>query len=204
MKKAKRPDLILASSSPRRRTILKQLNLEFQAVSVEADETVDRKLKPERLAIEIARKKALSAVTKIKADAVVITSDTIVTLTDGTILGKPSNEGEAKDMLSTLQGNTHIVITAVALLIAKDKRIFTAYDKSAVTFLPMTDEEIDWYISTGEPMDKAGAYGLQGKGMLFVSTIEGSAANVIGLPIHLLYQLAAKAGIDLKDYIKKD
>ena len=194
-------ELVLASSSPRRREIFKLIGMEFSCVNVHVDETIAPSANPETAALEIAKKKAQAAY-EIKKDAVIVAADTIVILSDGTVLGKPQDSGNAAEMLRKMQGARHTVITAVALLNGADGKIIAAYDKADVMFLPMNSSEIDWYISTGEPMDKAGAYGLQEKGMLFVQKIEGSPSAVIGLPVHLLFQLFKKAGLDIFQYIK--
>jgi len=194
--------LILASSSPRRREILKQIGLDYEPLDISVDETMDPGVSPEKLALDIAKRKALAASTS-SGDTAIIAADTIVVLEDGTVLGKPQNGLEAVRMLQRLQGVKHTVITAIALLNGSDGKLVAAYDKADVTFLPMNDEEIEWYVSTGEPLDKAGAYGLQEKGMMFVQKIEGSPSSVIGLPVHLLYQLFKKAGLDILSFIKK-
>jgi septum formation protein len=191
--------LVLASKSPRRREILKALGINFSIVSVDTDETIVDGISPEKQAVDIAKNKALAALRKVKT-GLILSADTIVVLHDGTVLGKPINEEDAYRMLNKLQGATHTVITAIALYDTSTEILLTDFDKSEVTFLPMSEEEIRWYISTGEPMDKAGAYGLQEKGMLFVQKINGSPSNVIGLPTHTLYQLLKKMDINLFEY----
>jgi septum formation protein len=198
----KKMKLILASSSPRRRDILKQIGLDYEPLDINVDETIDPVVSPERLALDIAKRKAIAA-SATSGDAVIIAADTIVVLEDGTVLGKPQDGPEAVRMLERLQGAKHTVITAIALYSGVDGKLVAAYDKADVTFLPMSGAEIDWYVSTGEPLDKAGAYGLQEKGMLFVQKIEGSPSSVIGLPVHLLYQLFEKAGLDILSFINK-
>jgi septum formation protein len=194
--------LILASSSPRRRDILKQIGLDYEPVDINVDETIESGVSPEKLALDIAKRKAIAA-SALSGDAAVIAADTIVVLEDGTVLGKPQDGSEAVRMLERLQGAKHTVITAIALLNGSDGKLVAAYDKADVTFLPMSAGEIEWYVSTGEPLDKAGAYGLQEKGMMFVQKIEGSPSSVIGLPVHLLYQLFKKAGLDIRSFLKK-
>jgi septum formation protein len=194
--------LILASSSPRRRDILRQIGLDYEPVDISVDETIESGVSPEKLALDIAKRKAIAA-SALSGDAAVIAADTIVVLEDGTVLGKPQDGSEAVRMLERLQGVKHTVITAIALLNGNDGKLVAAYDKADVTFLPMSAGEIEWYVSTGEPLDKAGAYGLQEKGMMFVQKIEGSPSSVIGLPVHLLYQLFKKAGLDIRSFLKK-
>jgi septum formation protein len=202
MRMSNKGELVLASSSPRRREIFKLIGLEFSTVDINVDEAIAPGANPETAALEIAKRKAMAA-HEIRKGAVIIAADTIVILPDGTVLGKPKDAEDAVMMLRKMQGVRHTVITAVALLFGAEGKIIAAYDKADVTFLPMDSSEIDWYVSTGEPMDKAGAYGLQEKGMLFVQRIEGSPSAVIGLPVHLLFQLFKKAGLDIFQYIKK-
>lgn len=194
--------LILASSSPRRREIFRQIGLDYEPVNISVDETIEPGISPEKLALDIAKRKA-EAASEHSDGSVVIAADTIVVLGDGTVLGKPKDQKDATGMLRKLQGARHTVITAVALLNVGDGKMAAAYDKTDVTFLPMSEEEIEWYVSTGEPMDKAGAYGLQEKGMMFVQKVEGSPSSVIGLPVHLLYQLFKRAGLDIRSFMKK-
>lgn len=196
-----KPDLVLASASPRRGDIFRKLGIAHSVLPVDVDEKNASGKSPEQKAMNAAKMKAVAAA-EIRQDAVIIAADTIVVLGDGRILGKPEDEAEAFDMLSILQGETHTVITGLAVIHPEKGSLMTAFDRSSVTFYPMSDKEIEWYISTGEPMDKAGAYGLQEKGMLFVQGVSGSHSNVIGLPVQLLYHLLLKAGITVFDYIE--
>lgn len=176
--------LILASNSPRRREICELLNLKFEIIPAENESPLD---------LSLPREKAVEAVAVSKAEevfnknplATVIGSDTAV-LCDGTFLGKPENEDDAKRMLKMLSGKRHQVLTGVAI-ISRDKRV-SFCEVAQVEFQSLSDEEILWYISTKEPMDKAGAYAVQGKGARFVKKIDGDFYTVMGLPCQRLYE----------------
>ncbi|WP_223702925.1 Maf family protein [Sutcliffiella deserti] len=171
--------LILASGSPRRKELLHQVKLSFEVKVSSVEETFDPLQVPEEIAMNLALQKAQDVAKSCK-DAVVIGADTIVVY-DGHVLGKPENTEEAKHMLRMLSGNTHDVISGVAII--SDNRQVTFYEKTAVTFWSLTDEEIDYYIQSGEPMDKAGSYGIQEVGALFVKEIKGDYFSVVGLPL---------------------
>ncbi|MBN2135491.1 MAG: septum formation protein Maf [Acidobacteria bacterium] len=192
--------IYLASKSPRRKDLLEKIGLEHEQITIEVNEENSKDLPPNQLALENARKKAEALSEKLQT-GIILAADTVVVLGDNTVLGKPVNKTDAARMLKLLQGNIHTVITGLALIDKEQGISLNAYDSTEVTFYPMTDEEIEWYVETGEPMDKAGAYGLQEKGMLFVQKVEGSATNVIGLPVQLLYQLFKKASIEILEYI---
>jgi septum formation protein len=190
------PTIILASQSPRRRQLLEQIGLrDFQILVPHADESYDPTLSPQDIVCSICRKKALAAqaLTEDK-NALLIAADTMVFL-DGLRLGKPHSEDEARQMLQSLSGRTHQVCTG--LTVCQGDHIETEPETTLVTFRPMTDREIDAYIATGDPMDKAGAYGVQGKAALFVSGIQGDYFNVMGLPLHHLGLLLGRFGLDL-------
>ena len=176
--------LILASSSPRRKEILSTLNIPFTIQAADIDETIDINLplakEIERLSFEKAK-----AVFNNNQDAIIIGSDTIVTI-DNTILGKPKNEEEAYEMLKKLQDKKHSVITAVTIYSKENIETFSI--TSDVYFYPMSDEEIKNYIKTKEPMDKAGAYAIQGIASRFIKRIDGDYYAIIGLPIGEVYQ----------------
>lgn len=171
--------LILASGSPRRKELLQQVKLSFEVKVSNIEETFDPSLAPEEIATSLAIQKANDVVREQK-DAIVIGADTIVVY-DGHVLGKPKNEEEAKYMLRLLSGNTHYVISGVAIV--SEERQVSFYEKTAVTFWDLTDEEINYYIQSGEPMDKAGSYGIQEVGALFVKEIQGDYFSVVGLPL---------------------
>ena len=171
--------VILASSSPRRQELLALADIKFNLCIKSIDETIPEGMSPEEAAETTAMKKA-TAVAEISDEAIVIGADTIVVL-DGEILGKPKDREDAFRMLRALSGRTHQVITGVCLTIGKQNRIFHVV--STVKFYDLTDEQIKRYVTTGEPMDKAGAYGIQGKGCLLVEKIDGDYFNIVGLPI---------------------
>lgn len=182
--------LILASSSPRRREILKLIQLPFEVITSDADESIDEDLPPEQLVTTLALRKA-EAVAKVNRDAYVIGADTIV-YNQNEILGKPKTTAEAKDMLRSLSGQTHAVYTGACILHQDQQEVF--YEKTDVTFWKLTEEEIDHYIRTGEPFDKAGGYGIQGFGATLVKKIEGDYFSVVGLPIAKLYRTLKQIG----------
>jgi len=190
------PRFILASQSPRRRELLSQIGVkDFTILVPEADESYDPTLTPQEIVCAICRKKIKAAVELAKDDdAIIIAADTMVFL-DGLRLGKPRNEEDAANMLRSLSGRTHVVCTGVS--VARGKQIVTEAETTAVRFRDLTDAEIAAYIKSGDPMDKAGSYGIQGKPALFVSGIEGDYFNVMGLPLHRLGQMLKKFDVDL-------
>ncbi len=192
------PRLILASQSPRRRALLEQIGVpQFDILVPDADESYDPTLTPQEIVCSICRKKAEAALVLANdPDAIIITADTMVFL-DGMRLGKPTDEADAAQMLRSLSGRTHTVCTGVS--VARGERIETQAETTAVTFRTLTDAEIAAYIASGDPMDKAGSYGIQGKPALFVSGIEGDYFNVMGLPLHRLGQMLKGFGMDLFD-----
>ena len=177
--------IILASGSPRRRQLLEMLGIPFRVVQPDVDETYPAGEAPEAYVVRLARAKA-AAVAGREPGALVLGADTTVEVR-GQVLGKPSSPDEAVAMLKKLQGRTHHVLTAVAL--AKDGRIEHALDVSDVTFRPLDNATIEDYVATGEPMDKAGAYAVQGKGAVMVDWIRGDFFGVMGLPIRLVIEL---------------
>lgn len=190
------PRIILASQSPRRRQLLAQTGLtDFEVLAPEVDESYDPSLPPEEIVRSISEKKGRAAQELVNdPEAVIIAADTMVFL-DGLRLGKPKDEADAFSMLSALSGRTHFVCTGVTL--CRGSRTETRGETTSVTFRPMSEREIRAYIRTGDPMDKAGSYGVQGKAALFVSGIAGDYFNVMGLPLHLLGQMLADFGVDL-------
>lgn len=171
--------LILASASPRRKELLSLAGYEFEVCVKSVDESVPDGIEPEK-AVEItARKKAL-AVACDYPNAAVIGADTVV-VCDGKILGKPADTNHAKEMLSMLSGREHLVMTGVCIV--HDGEIETYHAVSRVCFYELSGEDIEAYVATGEPMDKAGAYGIQGNGCVLVERIEGDYFNIVGLPI---------------------
>jgi septum formation protein len=182
--------LILASQSPRRAELLRRLGLDFEIRPAEIDESyVDNEM-PAAHAERLAREKAV-AISRAAPDALVIGSDTIVVL-DVDVLGKPSSEAEAVQMLKRLSGREHEVFTAVA--VAHGDRLESALERVRVRFRRLDDRECEEYVATGEPMDKAGAYGIQGFGSALVEGIEGDYFAVMGLPVVCTLTLLEKLG----------
>lgn len=179
-----RVTIILASQSPRRKELLKQLDLPFEVRTKDIDESFPSNFRPEAAAVYIAEKKANSFLDPLDKE-LLIAADTLVAI-DQEIFGKPKDSDDAFRMLRLLSGNVHEVITGVALL--HQKKIYSFFEKTLVYFKHLTDEEIAYYIETYQPFDKAGAYGIQEWiGMVGVERIEGSYNNVVGLPTARLY-----------------
>lgn len=181
--------VVLGSGSPRRRELLEQLGVEFDVVSPDVDETP----LPGEAPVDYVRRLAVakSMAVDAAADALVITADTTVDL-GGEILAKPEDAADAARMLRALSARTHRVHTGVALRVGDDVR--SEVVTSLVTFVALTPSAIDWYVGTGEPLDKAGAYAVQGAGGVFVQRVRGSVSNVVGLPLHAVARLAAELG----------
>ena len=182
--------LVLASASPRREEILEQLNLKFTLVPSKIDEEKFIKSDPVELVKTLAVEKAKS-VSKLVEDAIIIAGDTVV-VHNGKILGKPADEFEAKEMLKKLSSDQHQVITGVAVLNSQTGEIHSEHNITDVKMITISEQEIDKYIETGEPLDKAGSYAIQGFGGLFIEEIKGSYYSVKGLPIHQLAKLLDK------------
>lgn len=171
--------IVLASASPRRRELLATAGFEFDTVVADVDESVPEGTPPVEGAMLTARKKAL-AVAALQPDCCVIGADTVVVV-DGDVLGKPRSREQAIEMLSRLSGREHTVVTGVCVVQGEREQSFA--DETRVVFYPLTREQIEDYADTGEPMDKAGAYGIQGRGCLLVKGIVGDYFNVVGLPV---------------------
>jgi septum formation protein len=193
----KEPRIILASSSPRRADLLRTIGVEFEVVPSHVQERPHPDEAPADYITRLARAKAIS-IARHREQGLVIGADTIVVL-DGRILGKPADEGEAGRMLRSLSGRWHAVMTGVALYDVATRQEVADYDKSLVRFGQMSEQEIRWYIKSGEPMDKAGGYGIQGLASLFVEEIAGNYFNVVGLPLPLVYRLARRLGYSFLD-----
>jgi septum formation protein len=183
---------ILASSSPRRRQLLELIGLPFQVVLPEADEEPLPDEEPISFVRRAARDKAIEVAHR-HPDELVLGADTVVEI-DHAILGKPGSPDVAEEMLRTLSGREHLVHTAVALV--NDGRCHDLIDTARVRCVDFTEQMISWYVSTGEPLDKAGAYAVQGLGGLLVKSVEGSPHTVVGLPIHRLPELFAAHNLD--------
>jgi septum formation protein len=172
-------NLILASASPRRKELLELLQIPFKVIVSAVEEIVDEQLPPAEMVQSLAYQKAES-VAKTNPTSFVIGSDTLVVY-GGRMLGKPKDQAEATQMLQMLSGQTHEVYTGVSIINGQEVRTF--YEKTRVTFFALSESEIKEYVSTGEPMDKAGAYGIQGYGSLLVKEIQGDYYAVVGLPV---------------------
>lgn len=183
--------IILASASPRRKELLGILTSDFEVLTAEADEdSIDKSLPVHLYVQELAMLKAAATVREIGRlkNSLVIGADTVV-YHDGKILGKPKNGEDAFDMLSSLSGDCHSVYTGICVINPYDAKIVCKYCRTDVYFKELTPDDVMGYISTGEPMDKAGAYGIQGKGAMLVDKIDGDYHNVVGLPVSLLSDL---------------
>ncbi len=185
--------IILASSSPRRKDLLRQIGIVFTSDHVDVDERVLPHEKPEVYVVRVALDKARAAAQRA-GNGIVIAADTIVVLDDA-ILGKPSDARDAARMLTLLSGRGHRVITGLAIIEAATRKTLTRTEITHVWFHNLAQDEISSYVSTGEPLDKAGAYGIQGKGALLVDRIEGCYFNVVGLPLSLLAKMLRSFGI---------
>ncbi len=195
---------ILASASPRRKELLKQIGLDFAILPACGEEHTSFTV-PQEAVMDLSRQKAEEAAKQRKEKAqeeVIIGADTVVSLAD-MILGKPKDRQDAIRMLSALSGKSHKVFTGVTFVIFREgkKTVHSFYEETEVTMYPMSEEEINWYIGTDEPFDKAGGYGIQGRCAIFIKEIRGDYNNVVGLPVARIYQEFMKLGIDI--YEKK-
>ena len=187
--KTRKPDIILASSSPRRREFLKRLGIPFKIVVPRVEEQPEKGEEPGHFAWRLAVDKALDVASRVPGKSIVIAADTIVVL-GKTILGKPKDAADAQRMLKMLSAREHEVITGMCVMQGKKKRSFVT--STDVMFKKLTKQEIDFYIASGEPMDKAGAYAIQGIGSFLVRGIRGSYTNVVGLPVAELLDVLEK------------
>jgi septum formation protein len=184
------PPIVLASGSPRRKQLLEMLHIPFRVIPPDVDEHVLPGEAPDRYVMRLSRAKAEAVVGRAPGD-VILAADTTVVL-DGAIFEKPTSPANAVEMLSRLQGRTHAVMTAVA--VAQDGTVEQALDVSKVTFRPADRATLESYVATGEPMDKAGAYAIQGLGAPLIERVEGDFFGVMGLPLRLALDLLAKFG----------
>ena len=180
--------IILSSASPRRKEILELADLKFDVMPSDAQE-ITTKTAPNEVVMELASIKAKDIYKKSEKQSMIVGADTVVAY-QGQILGKPTDEADAKRMLTMLSGQTHEVYTGVCVI--EDGKTKTFYEETKVTFYEISDEQIDYYIKTGEPMDKAGSYGIQGKAAVFIKGIEGDYYNVVGFPIARFLQEITK------------
>ena len=188
--------LILASSSPRRAEILRDAGIAFEISATHIDEAALRGETAQTMVARLAEAKACAAATQMDAgsrECIIVGADTTVEL-DGEILGKPNDPAHANEMLAKLSGRTHHVLTGIFLLRLPGHATRAAVENSAVTLAPITGEEIDAYVATGEPMGKAGAYAIQGGAGRFIPRIEGCYFNIVGLPLARLYALLRELG----------
>jgi septum formation protein len=183
---------VLASSSPRRQELLKLLLTDFEVVPSHLDESIHTAERPDRMVARLAREKAL-AVQEWRPSACIIGADTVV-VCEEEIFGKPASQEEARSMLQKLSGKTHQVLTGVCLL--HELTLFVECATTDVTFCLLTEQEIENYLRSGEPFDKAGAYAIQGLGARFVEKISGCHFNVVGLPVSRLYQMMKHLNVE--------
>lgn len=187
--------IILASQSPRRRELLVQMGLtDFLIRPAQGEEKADPALPPAELVEELSRHKAMEIAAAASPGDVIVAADTVVAV-DGQILGKPRDTRDAARMLEALSGREHTVYTGVT--VGRGGEFLTRHQATAVRFRRLTGAEISSYVATGEPMDKAGAYGIQGVGALLVEGITGDYCNVVGLPVCLLGRMLARFGVDV-------
>ena len=189
--------LYLASESERRIQILRRLGVEFTVLKPKTTEI--HRGEPRSIAVSNALSKARSVVDAVD-QGLIIAADTVVVI-DGTVLGKPGDEEDAKRMLRMLCGRWHTVLTGLAVLTAPEHLEFTSFEETRVKFKKLSDREVEFYVATGEPFGKAGGYAIQGYASLFIDRLEGCYFNVVGLPVRRLYGLLRKAGVDLLDYV---
>lgn len=194
--------LVLASASPRRRALLERLGLAFTAVATEADETLPRGVAPHLAVQQVAERKLDAYLARKDADpkAFVLAVDTEVYI-DGAIQGKPANNADAEAMLRRLAGKSHVVYSGIVVRSPTNQRLRHT-EVSRVDFVPLTDEQIQSYVRTGEPLDKAGGYGLQGQGAAFIKDVVGDYTNVVGLPLRATLRLLTKAGYPLPPHLR--
>ncbi len=188
--------IYLASASPRRKELLSQINLNFEILVPEVKEINDNTLAPEEVVKLNSEIKALAVSKQVDKNSIIIAADTIVVF-DNIILGKPKDKNDAIHTLKLLSGKKHKVITGVTLIFNNLSKIETNFVESYVYFKNMTNDEIMYYVESGEPMDKAGSYGIQGLGAIFIEKIEGDYNNIVGLPISLIYDILKKYNIDI-------
>jgi septum formation protein len=193
--------LVLASRSPRRKELLEKAGIKHTPFSVEVSENLSENLNLDDAIMEIARRKAVAILEPVKSlnlqNILVLSSDTLVVLM-GEVLGKPIDEGQAYDFLRRLSGQTHEVKTSICFYDTVTGNVISQIESSFVTFRNLTDDEIWSYIKSGDPMDKAGAYGIQGPGGKFISHLDGELENVMGLPIKRVLKIIQENGWEIK------
>lgn len=192
--------IILASASPRRKALLEQLGLDFEVIPSDCEEEINSGLDPHDLAKKLSSEKAKSVADKNK-NTLVIGADTFIAY-KGKIIGKPRDGEEAMKILKLLQGNTHSVITGLTVIDSDTGKTVSDSIETKVHFKKLADDEIEGYILTNEPLDKAGAYGIQALGAAVVDKIDGDYFNVVGLPLSLLHDVLKKFGVNLLELKK--
>jgi len=188
-----KPRIVLASTSPRRKELLQSVGVQFEIIAPSSDESLLGKENPEDYALRLSREKALSVSQNLDGNTLVIGADTIVVV-DNRILGKPKDEEDAKIMLSKISGRVHHVLTAFSITKGEHEILHTHIVGTEVIVKTLEPQEIEGYIKTGEPMDKAGAYGIQGVGAFMVKEVRGSYTNVVGLPLVEVLESLKKLG----------
>ena len=187
--------IILASKSPRRKDLLENIGLKFKVVDSNYKEYLDPQLKPHTLVKKLSLEKA-KLVFENHKDSIIIAADTIV-VCNGKVFGKPKNEQEAKNMLKFLSNTTHLIVTGLTIIDANPNKIITKAIQTKIQMRKISISEIDSYIQTKEPLDKAGAYAIQGIGSIFIKKITGDYLNAVGLPVYTLMQELKKLGIEV-------
>ena len=191
--------IILASSSPRRQEILKMLKIPFRVIIPNIDETLSSAIEQEQIPELLAREKVTAVIHSLPAGQEiqwVLGADTVI-LFDNKVIGKPENHEQAVQYLTALQGNTHTVLTALVLYNGREKKTVSRLCKTKVTFAPMSADEIEWYVETGEWHGAAGGYRIQSLASCFISNIEGSYSGAVGLPIFELYDILREQGYSI-------
>ena len=192
------PKLVLASGSPRRRELLQAMGARFEIRPADVDESALPGESPEQHVLRLARDKSQALVLP---GELVLAADTVVVV-DGDVLGKPRDTDDARDMLRRISGRRHEVLTGLALTDGNRHLTIDSLERSEVEIAPITEEEIVWYVATGEPLDKAGSYAIQGLGALFVNSVKGNYTNVVGLPLPPTQALFRNLGFDLRQFCR--
>jgi septum formation protein len=195
----RQPRILLASSSPERRRILEALGLSVESVATGIEEDVGSEVAPRELVAALASAKADAALELDSGHDLIIAADTVAEC-DGAVLGSPRTDAEAREMLRTLSGRTHTIVTG--LVLASQAKRASRVAETQVTFHQLDDDTIKAYVRSGEPLHKAGAYGIQGLGALLVERVDGSHTNVQGLPVEALAEAAAEIGFNLLDLVE--
>jgi septum formation protein len=186
--------LVLASASPRRQELIRTYGIPVRILVSDVDESTPADWSPEHVVEQLALRKARAVLADVEENEIVVGSDTIVVL-NGAILGKPKDVEDAIRMVTALQGTTHEVYSGVACIDKATGQALVDYRRTSITMAPLTDEQVRRYVATGEPMDKAGGYGIQGKAAEFVTEMVGDYFSVVGLPVAALAQLLQQLGV---------